>query len=169
VKSASRRSLLAAIVSLVSGAGEGASAAGRKKPSGDGKWAQHYGEFEPEEISGDGFVKTPSGLSYKEVEIGTGAQPQSGNTVTTHYSGFLLDGGVPFDSSYERRSPLSFKVGVGQVIKGWDEALLGMKIGGRRLLVIPPELGYGAKGAGGGLIPGGATLVFYVELLVLSP
>ena len=89
--------------------------------------------------------------------------------MTTHYSGFLLDGGVPFDSSYERRSPLSFKVGVGQVIKGWDEALLGMKIGGRRLLVIPPELGYGAKGAGGGLIPGGATLVFYVELLGLSP
>ena len=111
-----------------------------------------------------------SGLQFCESVVGSGKVPAKGAQIKAHYTGRLTDGRV-FDSSYSRGSPLSFKVGVGQVIRGWDEGILGgegippMKVGGKRVLVIPAELGYGDRGAGGGLIPGGATLKFDVELV----
>lgn len=108
-------------------------------------------------------VTTPSGLKYVELKEGTGATPQPGQTVEVHYVGTLEDG-TKFDSSRDRGQPFSFKIGVGQVIKGWDEGLSTMKVGGRRQLIIPSELGYGARGAGG-VIPPNATLLFDVELL----
>lgn len=109
------------------------------------------------------YTTTPSGLQYRDLEAGTGASPQSGQTVTVHYTGTLTDG-TKFDSSRDRGQPFQFRLGVGQVIKGWDEGVATMKVGGRRELVIPPELGYGARGAGG-VIPPNATLIFDVELL----
>jgi peptidylprolyl isomerase len=112
------------------------------------------------------LVTTDSGLKYKEIKVGAGATPTQGQTVTVHYTGTLEDGSK-FDSSRDRNSPFSFKLGVGQVIKGWDEGLSTMKVGGRRQLVIPPELGYGARGAGG-VIPPNAVLIFDVELLKIS-
>jgi peptidylprolyl isomerase len=108
-------------------------------------------------------VTTPSGLKYVELKEGTGATPQTGQTVEVHYVG-TLENGTKFDSSRDRGQPFSFKIGVGQVIKGWDEGLSTMKVGGRRQLIIPSELGYGARGAGG-VIPPNATLLFDVELL----
>jgi FKBP-type peptidyl-prolyl cis-trans isomerase len=108
-------------------------------------------------------IKTASGLQYEEVVIGTGAEAKAGMQVTAHYHG-TLPGGKVFDSSYDRKDPFSFKLGAGQVIKGWDEGIAGMKVGGKRKLTIPPELGYGARGAGG-VIPPNATLHFDVELL----
>ena len=108
-------------------------------------------------------VTTPSGLKYVELKEGTGATPQPGKTVEVHYVGTLEDG-TKFDSSRDRGQPFSFKIGVGQVIKGWDEGLSTMKVGGRRQLIIPAELGYGSRGAGG-VIPPNATLLFDVELL----
>jgi peptidylprolyl isomerase len=108
-------------------------------------------------------VTTDSGLKYVELVEGTGAQPQSGQTVIVHYTGTLEDG-TKFDSSRDRNQPFSFRLGVGQVIRGWDEGLSTMRVGGRRKLIIPPELGYGARGAGG-VIPPNATLLFDVELL----
>ncbi len=106
---------------------------------------------------------TPSGLQYQDVKVGTGASPSTGQTAVVHYTGWLLDG-KKFDSSKDRGDPFSFAVGRGQVIKGWDEGVATMKVGGTRILMIPPELGYGARGAGG-VIPPNATLKFEVELL----
>ena len=114
--------------------------------------------------------QTPSGLNYEDTQVGTGASPARGKTCVMHYTGWLYnDGqkGQKFDSSVDRGEPFEFQIGVGQVIKGWDEGVMSMKIGGKRTLVIPPDLGYGARGAGG-LIPGGATLLFEVELLDLA-
>lgn len=112
------------------------------------------------------FSTTESGLKYKVTKEGTGAIPTPGQTIKAHYTGWLdgFDSIKKFDSSRDRGRPLTFKVGVGQVIRGWDESLLGMKVGERRQIVIPPRLGYGDRGAGG-IIPGGATLYFDVELL----
>lgn len=111
-------------------------------------------------------VTTPSGLKYIDIQEGTGATPTTGQTVTVHYTGTLEDG-TKFDSSRDRGRPFSFKIGVGQVIKGWDEGVGTMKVGGRRQLIIPPDLGYGARGAGG-VIPPNATLNFDVELLKIN-
>ncbi len=106
---------------------------------------------------------TPSGLKYEDVEVGNGASPQKGKRVTVHYTGTLTNG-TKFDSSRDRGQPFQFTIGVGQVIKGWDEGVLSMKVGGKRKLMIPSALGYGARGAGG-LIPPNADLNFDVELL----
>ena len=108
-------------------------------------------------------VTTASGLKYIDEKVGTGASPTAGKKVTVHYTGTLVDG-KKFDSSVDRGQPFQFVIGVGQVIKGWDEGVLTMKVGGKRKLIIPAELGYGARGAGG-VIPPNAELHFDVELL----
>ncbi|HYH43664.1 MAG TPA: FKBP-type peptidyl-prolyl cis-trans isomerase [Burkholderiales bacterium] len=108
-------------------------------------------------------VTTPSGLKYEEVKLGTGDTAATGQEVSVHYTGWLTNG-TKFDSSKDRGQPFGFPLGGGRVIKGWDEGVAGMKVGGVRKLTIPPELGYGARGAGG-VIPPNATLVFEVELL----
>ena len=110
-------------------------------------------------------VTTESGLMYLDMTVGTGRQAELGDTAAVHYTGWLADG-KKFDSSVDRKEPFSFRLGAGQVIKGWDEGVMGMKIGGKRKLTIPPQLGYGARGAGG-VIPPNATLTFDVELLDL--
>jgi len=106
---------------------------------------------------------TPSGLQYEELTVGTGDIAQAGQTVTVHYTGWLTNG-TKFDSSKDRGLPFQFSLGAGEVIRGWDEGVQGMKVGGIRKLTIPAELGYGRRGAGG-VIPPDATLVFEVELL----
>ena len=111
-------------------------------------------------------IKTPSGLVIEELVVGSGAVAAAGQKVTVHYTGWLTEG-KKFDSSKDRRDPFVFPLGRGQVIKGWDEGVAGMKVGGKRKLTIPPSLGYGARGAGG-VIPPNATLVFEVELLAVG-
>ena len=113
------------------------------------------------------MVTTDSGLQYEDTIVGSGAPAQAGQQVSVHYTGWLYNDsikGAKFDSSKDRNDPFGFRLGGGQVIKGWDEGVQGMKVGGARTLVIPPELGYGARGAGG-VIPPNATLMFDVELL----
>ena len=116
----------------------------------------------PTKVTGDP-VTTKSGLKYYDIKAGTGETATSGKTVRVHYTGWLTNG-KKFDSSVDRNQPFEFGLGRGMVIKGWDEGVAGMKIGGKRQLHIPPELGYGARGAGG-VIPPNATLIFDVELL----
>ncbi len=110
------------------------------------------------------MTTTASGLQYSDSVVGTGAQPQAGQTVIVHYTGYL-DNGTVFDSSVQRNQPFEFVLGTGSVIRGWDEGIASMKIGGKRKLVIPPQLAYGAQGAGGGVIPPNAQLTFDVELV----
>lgn len=114
---------------------------------------------------GDKEVKTESGLKYIDLVVGTGRQAEMGDTASVHYTGWL-ENGTKFDSSVDRNEPFSFRVGAGRVIKGWDEGVQGMKVGGKRKLTIPSDLGYGARGAGN-VIPPNATLTFDVELLGL--
>jgi peptidylprolyl isomerase len=114
------------------------------------------------------MIKTASGLQYEDIKVGTGAEPKTGQTCVMHYTGWLWENdakGKKFDSSVDRGQPFEFVLGMGHVIKGWDEGVSTMKVGGKRMLLIPPQLGYGARGAGGGLIPPNATLLFEVELL----
>lgn len=116
------------------------------------------------------MITTPSGLQYEDAVEGTGDVATAGQRVSVHYTGWLFQDGVQgakFDSSKDRGTPFVFKLGAGSVIRGWDEGVAGMRVGGSRTLIIPPELGYGARGAGG-VIPPQATLKFDVELLQLS-
>jgi FKBP-type peptidyl-prolyl cis-trans isomerase len=108
-------------------------------------------------------VTTQSGLKYQELKEGSGPAAKDGDTVDVHYTGWLKDG-TKFDSSHDRGQPFSFKLGAGRVIKGWDEGVQGIKVGGKRKLIIPPELAYGKRGAGG-VIPPDAELTFEVELI----
>jgi len=126
-----------------------------------------YADEKSEKKSESKMVKTGTGLQYEDVVIGTGAQPHTGQTCVMHYTGWLWENGAKgkkFDSSVDRGQPFEFPLGMGRVIKGWDEGVATMKIGGKRNLLIPPQLGYGSRGAGG-VIPPNATLFFEVELL----
>lgn len=116
------------------------------------------------------MITTPSGLQFEDTAVGDGAEASAGQRVTVHYTGWLHQDGVDgdkFDSSRDRRDPFVFALGAGMVIRGWDEGVAGMKVGGARTLIIPPDLGYGAYGAGG-VIPPHATLKFVVELLAVG-
>ncbi len=115
------------------------------------------------------MITTPSGLQYEDTSVGSGEEARAGRPVQVHYTGWLFNDGVQgakFDSSKDRGQPFEFPLGAGMVIKGWDEGVQGMKVGGTRRLVIPPQLGYGARGAGG-VIPPNATLLFEVDLLAV--
>ena len=116
----------------------------------------------PTKVSGDP-ITTPSGLKYWEIKKGTGPAVVNGKTVGVHYTGWLTDG-KEFDSSLDAGEPIEFKLGSGQVIKGWDEGIAGMKVGGKRQLRIPPQLAYGSRGAGSA-IPPNSTLIFDVQLV----
>jgi FKBP-type peptidyl-prolyl cis-trans isomerase len=112
-------------------------------------------------------IEMPNGLKYTDTKTGDGASARAGNKVSVHYTGWLYNNGAKgakFDSSVDRGQQFQFTLGAHQVIAGWDEGVAGMKVGGKRTLIIPPELGYGARGAGG-VIPANATLMFDVELL----
>jgi FKBP-type peptidyl-prolyl cis-trans isomerase len=142
--------LFALILSACGGSdGKGGSAAG--------------GDFE---VDSAALTKSASGLRFQDVKVGSGAEAHAGQVAVVHYTGWLTDG-TKFDSSRDRGQPFSFPIGQGQVIPGWDEGVAGMKVGGRRKLLIPPNLGYGDMGAPP-TIPPGATLVFDVELLELK-
>src|SRR5262249_43449884 len=120
-----------------------------------------------EEKEGSKMQKSPSGLQWEDVKVGTGAQPKAGQTCVMNYTGWLWENdarGKKFDSSVDRGKPLEFALGQGRVIKGWEEGIASMKVGGKRNLLIPPSLGYGARGYPG-VIPPNATLFFEVELL----
>ncbi|HET9690625.1 MAG TPA: FKBP-type peptidyl-prolyl cis-trans isomerase [Acidimicrobiales bacterium] len=106
----------------------------------------------------------PAGLVVDDLEVGTGPEAVAGSEVSVHYVGVAWSTGSQFDASYDRREPFSFRLGAGQVIAGWDQGVAGMRVGGRRRLTIPPDLGYGSRGAGG-VIKGGETLVFVVDLI----
>jgi peptidylprolyl isomerase len=115
-------------------------------------------------------MTTDSGLKIIDTTVGTGASPKKGQTCVMHYTGWLFEGGAKgkkFDSSVDRGSPFEFPIGMQRVIGGWDEGVATMKVGGKRTLIIPPQLGYGARGAGG-VIPPNATLIFDVELLAIK-
>jgi peptidylprolyl isomerase len=121
----------------------------------------------PTAASAQATVTTPSGLKITDSKVGTGATPKAGQTCVMHYTGWLYENGQKgkkFDSSVDRGQPFKFPIGRGRVIPGWDEGVATMKVGGKRTLIIPPDLGYGARGAGG-VIPPNATLIFDVELL----
>ena len=123
--------------------------------------------FGRSEAATNQVIEMPNGLKYTDTKTGDGASATSGNKVSVHYTGWLYNNdakGAKFDSSVDRGKPFQFTLGAHQVIAGWDEGVAGMKVGGKRTLIIPPELGYGARGAGGA-IPPNATLIFEVELL----
>ena len=122
---------------------------------------------DPEAADAQPVTTTPSGLKIIDTKVGAGASPKPGQTCVMNYTGWLYENGKKgnkFDSSLDRNQPFSFPIGQHQVIAGWDEGVATMKVGGKRTLIIPPELGYGARGAGG-VIPPNATLIFEVELL----
>jgi len=119
----------------------------------------------PAEVNMDSSTTTPSGLQYKDLVVGTGEGARSGATAVVHYTGWLMDG-TKFDSSLDRGTPFEFVIGRGQVIAGWDEGVGTMNVGGKRELIIPPDLAYGDRGAAG-VIPPGSTLKFEVELIEL--
>jgi peptidylprolyl isomerase len=117
----------------------------------------------PSKVTGDG-VRAPSGLVYWDIRVGTGAVAQEGSRVRVHYTGWLANG-KKFDSSVDAGTPFDFRIGDGEVIKGWEEGVTGMRVGGKRQLRIPPVLGYGAEGTPDGTIPPNANLIFDIQLL----
>lgn len=117
----------------------------------------------PTKVTGDG-VRTPSGLAYWDIRVGTGEVAKEGSRVRVHYTGWLTNG-KKFDSSVDANQPFEFRIGNGEVIKGWEEGITGMRVGGKRQLRIPPALGYGAEGTPGGPIPPNANLIFDIQLL----
>jgi len=119
---------------------------------------------DPQTVAASDYTAMESGLRYHDLTEGDGAEATSGDRVTVHYNGWLEADSTLFDSSIQRGQPFSFELGTGQVIRGWDEGVAGMKVGGERQLVIPPDLAYGSQGAGDA-IPPDATLIFEVELL----
>jgi FKBP-type peptidyl-prolyl cis-trans isomerase len=131
----------------------------------DARVGAQEGDKGPEK--GTKVVTTKSGLKYQDLKVGAGAEAKKGNTVTVHYTGWLAKGGKKFDSSLDRKKPFEFELGAGDVIKGWDEGVAGMKVGGKRRLIIPYKLAYGEKGRAP-IIPAKADLVFDVELLKVS-
>ncbi len=122
----------------------------------------------PTEVADSVYVTTEAGLKTATLSDGSGAEATSGDRVTVHYTGWLQNDSTKFDSSLDRGEPFSFTLGNGEVIRGWDRGVRGMQVGGIRQLVIPPDLAYGSRGAGGGAIPPNATLIFEVELLEVS-
>jgi FKBP-type peptidyl-prolyl cis-trans isomerase FkpA len=124
------------------------------------------------EVGANGLVTTNTGLQYHDIRLGSGTAAQLGDAVLVHYTGWLqnADGsrGSKFDSSRDRGQPFTFTLGQGQVIKGWEEGVRGMKVGGQRRLIIPSVLGYGVRGAAGGMIPPNSTLIFEVELIKVN-
>ena len=129
-------------------------------------WVHAQAPEHPAPVSGPG-VTTPDGLKYWDLKAGTGKVAKVGDKVKVHYTGWLLENGQKFDSSLDRGQPFEFTIGAGQVIKGWDEGVAGMKVGGKRQLRIPPELGYGYRGYPP-VIPQNAYLIFDVELLAVK-
>ena len=126
-------------------------------------WNRIFPKTIPIGDSNTDMITTASGLQYQDLVVGDGQEAKAGDAVNVHYTGWLEDG-TKFDSSVDRGQPFEFQLGAGRVIQGWDEGVAGMKVGGKRKLTIPPELGYGASGAGD-VIPPNATLIFEVELL----
>ncbi|MCX7835931.1 MAG: FKBP-type peptidyl-prolyl cis-trans isomerase [bacterium] len=126
--------------------------------------ATQLGDNPAQPIKGVKMQKSKTGLEWQDLKVGKGTSPKKGQKVSVHYTGWLSDG-KKFDSSYDRNEPFTFTIGIGQVIKGWDEGVMSMKKGGKRRLYIPPELGYGDKDVAGGLIPANSKLVFEVELI----
>jgi peptidylprolyl isomerase len=130
-------------------------------------WAAESGRSDQGKTRSKKMIRTESGLQYRDIEAGKGETPKAGQTCQVHYTGWLWVNnakGAKFDSTLDHGAPFSFRLGAGQVIKGWDEGVATMKVGGTRELLIPAKLGYGARGAGG-IIPANATLIFEVKLL----
>lgn len=121
----------------------------------------------PKSVLGAGSITTPSGLQYKDVKVGTGASPAKGQVIWVHYTGWAQPEGRKFDSSVDRGMPLNFIIGYQQVMQGWDEGVASMKVGGKRILIVPPDLGYGAKGTN--TIPPDTTLKYEISLLSIGP
>jgi FKBP-type peptidyl-prolyl cis-trans isomerase len=152
------------LVAVAVWAQTGAKAPATKSPAAKKPAPARVSTAAPTKVTGDG-VKTPSGLQYWDIKVGIGTLAKSGDHVKVHYTGWLTTG-KKFDSSVDAHTPFDFVLGGGEVIKGWDEGVAGMKVGGKRQLRIPPELGYGASGSGP--IGPNATLIFDVELLGVS-
>lgn len=113
------------------------------------------------------IIKMEDGLQIEDLQVGTGPEAKAGDTISVNYVG-ALDNGTVFDASDKHGGPATFQIGVGQLIKGWDEGIPGMKVGGKRKLIVPPSLGYGSQNVGNGLIPPNSTLIFEVELLAVK-